>query len=220
MLTIYFTNWRIIVLEGPIKKFPTYGFIIFDRERSFLVRCETTRWLCSKFETSGCRNPTLAKCEDEIHTPKVGDLESSRTPKNSELDCRGQNTLHWGVLDIIEKVSKCRCLKWPRMSHLDICSLSYGQKKGREWNWQFDSWPLKVRNQPNPDVRWGSATWRWKALEESYKIGLELVPIGGWSEKLWWPKVPKVQTRTISGLHFGSPGTKNHLGVGAVEQRR
>jgi hypothetical protein len=51
-----------------------------------------------------CRNPTLAKCEDETHTPKVGDLESSETPKNLELDCGGQNTSHWGVLDIIGKV--------------------------------------------------------------------------------------------------------------------
>jgi hypothetical protein len=29
-----------------------------------------------------------------------------------------------------------------------------------------------------------------------------------------------VQIETISGLHFGSPGTKSHSGVGAVEQRR
>jgi hypothetical protein len=58
-----------------------------------------------------CRNPTLAKCEDETHTPKVGDLESFGTPKNLELDYRGQNTLHWGVLDIIGKALKCRCPK-------------------------------------------------------------------------------------------------------------
>jgi hypothetical protein len=96
--------------------------------------------------------PLWAKCEDETHTPKSGNLESSGTPKNSELDCRGQNTLHWGVLDIIGKVLKCRCSKWPRMSHLDICSLSYGQKKGRESNWQFDSRPQKVENRPDPDV--------------------------------------------------------------------
>jgi hypothetical protein len=38
--------------------------------------------------------PLWAKCEDETHTPKSGDLESFGTPKNSELDCRGQNTLH------------------------------------------------------------------------------------------------------------------------------
>jgi hypothetical protein len=87
---------------------------------------------------------------------------------------------------------KCRCPKWPRMSHLDICSSSYGQKKGRESKWQFDSRPLKVGNRPDPDVKWGSATWRWKALEESYKIGSDLVPIKGWGEKLWWPKVPGV----------------------------
>ncbi len=167
-----------------------------------------------------CRNPTLAKCEDETQTPKVGDLESSGTPKNSELDCRGQNTLHWGVLGIIGKVLKCKCPKWPRMSHLDICSASYGQKKGRESNWQFDSRPLKVRNRPDLDMRWGSATWRWKALEERYKIGLDPVPIGGRAEKLWWPKVPRVQTGTILGLHFRSPGTKSHSGVGAVEQHR
>ncbi len=56
-----------------------------------------------------CRNPTLAKCEEETHTPKIGDLESSGTPKNLELDHRGQNTLHWGVPNIIGKASKCKC---------------------------------------------------------------------------------------------------------------
>jgi hypothetical protein len=32
------------------------------------------------------------------------------------------------------------------MTHLDTSNISYGQKKGRESNWQFDSQPLKVRN--------------------------------------------------------------------------
>jgi hypothetical protein len=170
--------------------------------------------------TSIVANPLWAKCEEETHTPKSANLESSGTPKNSELDCRGQNTSHWGVLDIIGKLLKFRCPKWPCMSHLDICSPSYGQKKGWESNWQFDSRPQKVGNRPDPHVRWGNATWRWKALEESYKIGLKLVPIGDRGEKLWWSKVSGVQTGTISGLHFGSPGTNNHLGVGAAEQRR
>jgi hypothetical protein len=61
-------------------------------------------------------------------------LESSGTPENSELKLKGQNTSHWGVLG-------------------DICSPSYGKKKGRESNWQFDSRPLKVGNRPIPDVR-------------------------------------------------------------------
>jgi hypothetical protein len=76
--------------------------------------------------------PLWVKCEDETHTPKVGDLESSGTPECLEFDSRGQNTSHWGVLGVIEKVLKCRCPKWRRIDHLDICSPSYGQKKGRE----------------------------------------------------------------------------------------
>jgi hypothetical protein len=44
------------------------------------------------------------KCEDETHTPKSGNLESSGTPENLEFECRGQNTSHWGVLYTIGKV--------------------------------------------------------------------------------------------------------------------
>jgi hypothetical protein len=96
--------------------------------------------------------PLWAKCEDETHTPKSGNFESSGTPKNSEFEFRGQNTSHWGVLYTIGKVLKCRCPKWPRMSHLDICSTSYGRKMCRESSWQFDSRPLKVRNRLDPGV--------------------------------------------------------------------
>jgi hypothetical protein len=57
-------------------------------------------------------------------------------------------------------------------------------KKGRESNWQFDSRPLKVGNQPDFGVcRW-IATHRWKALKESYKFASDLVPIEGQGEKL------------------------------------
>jgi hypothetical protein len=112
--------------------------------------------------------PLWVKWEDETPTPKVGNLE---------FDSRDQNTSHWGVLDVIGKVLKCRCPKCPRIDHLDICSPSYGQKKGRESNWQFDSRPLKVRNRPLPDIRTVSATWRLKALEEIYNFGLDLVLI-------------------------------------------
>jgi hypothetical protein len=50
--------------------------------------------------------------------------------------------LPWGVIYIIGKFLKCRCWKWPCMSHSNICNISYGQKKGRESNWQFDFRPL------------------------------------------------------------------------------
>jgi len=103
--------------------------------------------------------PLWVKCEDETHTPKSGNLESSGTPENSELNFRGQNTSNWGVIYTIGKVLKCRCPKWPRMSHLNICSPSYEQKKGRESNWQFDPRPLKVGDRPESDVYRSSATW-------------------------------------------------------------
>jgi hypothetical protein len=72
------------------------------------------------------------ECEDETNTPKMGTWESIGTPKTLEFNCRGQNTSYWGVLYIIGKLSKGRCRKWARMSHLDICSTSYDKKKGRE----------------------------------------------------------------------------------------
>jgi hypothetical protein len=113
----------------------------------------------------------------QLTLPKVGDLESSTTPENLEDDLRGQISLHWCVFYINEKVLKCRCPKWPRMGHLDIYSPSYGQKKGQESNWQFDSRPLKVENRPLPNVASRSATRCWKALDESYNFGLDLVLI-------------------------------------------
>jgi hypothetical protein len=70
------------------------------------------------------------------------------------------------------------------MSHLDICNTSYGKKKGRESNWQFDSRPLKVGNRPDPGAYRWSATHRWKTLNESYKFALELILIGGLSKEL------------------------------------
>ncbi len=161
--------------------------------------------------------PLWAKCEGEAHTPKSENLESFETPENSEHDCRGQISSHLSALGVIGKLLKCRCPKWPRMSHLDIYSPSYGQKKGRESKWQFDSWPLKVGNRPVPNVRSGSATRCWKALFKGYNFGLDLVPIGGRAEKLWLSKVPGLQPGTVSGLHFGSPGTKSHLDAPSAE---
>jgi hypothetical protein len=55
-----------------------------------------------------CCNPTLAKCEDETHTPKVGDLESSETPECLEFNNKGKNTSPWGVLSVIGKVLQCK----------------------------------------------------------------------------------------------------------------
>jgi len=118
------------------------------------------------------------------------------------------------------KVLNCRCPKWLRMNHFEICSTSYGWKKGRESNWQLDSRPLKVRNQLDPSAfRW-NAIHRRKTFEDSYNFASDRVPIWSWGEKLWTPKVSGVQIGTISRLHFGSPGKKCHSDASATEKRK
>jgi len=125
-----------------------------------------------------CCNPTLRlSVRMQLTLAKVGDLESFGTPENSEDDLRGQIFSHWCILYINGKVLKCRCPKWLRMGHLDICSPSYGQKKGRKSKCQSDSRPQKVGNRPLPNVASRSGTWPWKALDESYNFGSDLVPI-------------------------------------------
>jgi hypothetical protein len=138
------------------------------------------------------------------NTPKVGDLEYVGTPECLGFDSKAQNTWHWGVLGVIGKVSKRKYRKWPRIGHLDIYSPSYGQKKGRESNWQFDSRPLKVENRPFPELRIESARCRWKDLDEGYNFGLDLITIKLWSRELWAPKVSGLQLGQFRD-NFGTP---------------
>jgi hypothetical protein len=49
-----------------------------------------------------------------------GELEFRWTSEYLGSNYRGQNPLDWGVLYIIEKLLKWRCLKWACMTHLDI----------------------------------------------------------------------------------------------------
>ncbi len=112
---------------------------------------------------------------------------------------------------------KRRCRKWPRMSHSDICSTSYVQKKGQESKWQFDSRPLKVGNRPDSLACRRRARYRWKVLDEGYNFASDLIAIGTLHKKLCALKVAEVPVVTISGLPLGTPGTKCHLDVAPVE---
>jgi hypothetical protein len=140
------------------------------------------------------------------NTPKVGDLESAGTPECLGFDIKAQNTSHWGFLGAIGKVSKRRYRKWPRIGHLNICRPSYGQKKGRESNWQFDSRPLKVGNRPLPDLLIESARCHWKDLDEGYNFGLDLIAIRLCSWELWAPEVPGLQPGQFRDSNLGVPG--------------
>jgi hypothetical protein len=134
------------------------------------------------------------------------ELESQWTPEFSEGNWRGQNSLDWRVIYIIEKILERRFLKWACMTHLDTWNTSYSQKKGRESNCQFDSGPLKVKNRPDLLMcRW-CATYHWKDLNDCYNFALDLISIRGLNTKLWAPKVAGVPILGISGLPFGVLG--------------
>jgi hypothetical protein len=128
--------------------------------------------------------------------------------------------LDWRSPYMIENLLERRCLKWARMTHLDTSNTSYGQKKGRESNCQFDFRPLKIGNHPNfLACRW-RALYCWKALDNGYNFASNFIWIIGLHTKLWASKVVRVPILGISGLPFGSPGTKWHLGAGPVAMHK
>jgi len=147
-------------------------------------------------------------------------MESRWTPKTFESDCRGQNLMDCGVLYINGKLLERRCLKWARITHLDIWNVSYGQKKGRKSNYQFDSWPQKVRNRPDLLSCRGRVTYCWKTLDKSYNFALDCIVIRGLLAMLWGSKVARVPFDTISGLPLESPRKNSHLDVASMESCR
>jgi hypothetical protein len=149
-----------------------------------------------------------------------GELKSQWTPEFLENNCRGWNPSDWKKNYIIGKLLKHRCLKWVRITHLDISNTSYGQKKGWESNWQFDSWPLKVKNRPIFVVFKWRATYPWKALDKGYNFASNFTSIGDLHTKLWAPKVAGVPVVGILGLPLGSFETKCHLDVGLMKRHK
>jgi len=117
---------------------------------------------------------------------------------------------------IIKNLFERRCLKWACITHLDIWNTSYGQKKDQESNCQFDSRPQKVRNRPGLLGFRGCATYRWKALNESYNFALDRIAIQGLLAKLWGFKVARLSIGAILGVS----GEKSHLDVGSMANHR
>jgi hypothetical protein len=122
----------------------------------------------------------------------LGEMEAQWTPETSESNYRGQNSMAHGILYIIRNFLEHRCLKWARIAHLNIWNTSYGQKKGRESNCQFDSRPQKVGNRPDLLSCRARATYHWKALDESYNFASDRIAIRGLLAKLWGSKVAGV----------------------------
>jgi len=154
----YFWHWKYPRCRNP-------NFRLVTKAKG-LQGCGPRESLEVTSHTSG----SVGKCEGvNPHTPKATPTLGNVIPVDSRNFIerfRGQNSMSCGVFYIIGKFLKRKCVKWDCIAHLDIWNTSYGQKKGQESNWQFDSWPLKVRNRSNFHAcRW-CATYHWKALNE------------------------------------------------------
>jgi hypothetical protein len=156
-----------------------------------------------------CCNPTLAQCGGEAqHLEKVRIWSPPGLPNVQSSTARPKTPRIEVFLMSLERSWNVDVEKWPRIGHLDICSLSYGQKKGRKSNWQFDSRSLKVGNRPLLDLWIESAIRRWKDLNAGYKFGSDLVAIRRRSRELWAPKVPGLHPGQFRD-NFGTPSQES-----------
>jgi hypothetical protein len=95
------------------------------------------------------------------------ELESRWTPKLLRSNFKHQNPMDWKVPYIIGKLLELKFLKWAHMTHFDTLNTTYGQKKGRKSNCQFDSQPLKIMNRPDFLVFMWRATYHWIILNKA-----------------------------------------------------
>jgi len=77
--------------------------------------------------------------DSQMHS-HFGSCIRVRVMNVQSLSWKEKNTKS-GPQDTIRKFLKRKCLKCPRIVHLDLICMSYDQKKGWELNWEFDSRP-------------------------------------------------------------------------------
>jgi len=106
------------------------------------------------------------------------------------------------------------------MTHLGTWNTSYGQKKGWESIWQFDSRAIKVGNHPEFLACMWHDTYHWNDLDEGYNFDSDLTLIRGLHTKLCASKVVGIPILGISRLPLGSLGKKMTLGVGPMARHR
>jgi hypothetical protein len=107
-----------------------YLFEFFNGCRNPSLGLATKAKVCKGASQKGSMGITshalgsVGDCEGmNLHTSKWVPILRVGVPMNSQIlesDCKGQNTLDWGVLYIIGKLLELKCLKWARMTHLDI----------------------------------------------------------------------------------------------------
>jgi hypothetical protein len=138
-------------------------------------------------------------------TPEMGTWKSSGTSKTSKLNCKGQNTSPWGALQVIEKLLKCRCRKWPRMNHLDMCNISYGKKKGPGVKLAVWLPMIKSRESTRPRCVQVECDTLFESSQGELQVCFRLHPNR------------RSEQRVMNSQSPQSPRTKSHSDVGAAK---
>jgi hypothetical protein len=100
------------------------------------------------------------------------------------------------------------------MSKMDLhdpfghLNTNYGQKKGRESNWQFDPRSLKIRNHLDFLASRWHVTYHSKYLDKNYYFSLNLISIKSLHAKLLTPKIVGVPGQNVIWVLIPWPGTK------------
>jgi hypothetical protein len=131
--------------------------------------------------------------------------ESRWTPKTSESHLRGQNSMACGAFYIIGKLLERRCLKWARITHLDIWNTSYGQKKGRESKpgVRLPIWLPTRKSQESTRFTWLQATCHISFESSRWELQLCFRPR---RDPRSTRKVMRLQSRRSPGWRsFGTP---------------
>ncbi len=101
---------------------------------------------------------------------KLGDLESPGTLECLELDSKAQNTSHWGVFSVIEKVLKRRYRKWPRIWSFGHLQPKLGAKEGP--GVKLAIWLPPTKSRESTCSR--HAFWECNMVLKSFFWGLQL----------------------------------------------
>ncbi len=131
------------------------------------------------------------------------------TLKFSESDCRGQNPSVWRVLYIIGKLLKRKCLKWARMTHVDIWNIRPKERS----RVKLVVWLSTTKSQES--TQFPCVKMAWDISLKSSQRGLQLCFRPHCNQR-FAHKIMGLQNR--KSPNFGSPWTKCHLDVGVAEK--
>jgi hypothetical protein len=147
-------------------------------------------------------------------------MESRRIPKTLETNLMGQNSMACGVSLYHWKALGTQMSKMG--SHC-----SFGHLKHKLWpkeglGVKLPVWLLtrKVGNRSDLLSCKQRATYRWKALDETYNFASTSPRSEVCSQSYWAPKSQECPLARFQDSHAGVPGEKSHLDVGPVERSR